>query len=110
MNKIFEEEINYLKNLKKYLEKEDEDNSDECIYDSDNNKAKSEEKNNEGKEIEEKINKNDYYSNFSELLSEKLFNICKLLNNKYNEKSQENDLIKKNIYADLEKIKKIIYE
>ena len=111
MNKIFDVEINYLKNQKKYLEKiEEENNSDEFSYDSDNNKEKSEEKNNGGKEEEEKINKKDYYNNFSELLSEKLFNICKLLNNEYNEQSKENNLLKNNIKEDLKKIKKIIFE
>ena len=105
MNGIFEEEINYLKNQKKYLKKKEEDNSDDSSYNSDNNEEGiNEEKNEEEEEI-----KKDYYKNFSQLLSEKLFETYHILINKYIPKKQS-DLFEKNIIEDLEKIKTVISE
>ena len=56
MNEIFEEEINYLKDQKKYLKKiKEEDNSDESSYNSDNSEEEiNEEKNEEEEETKKK--------------------------------------------------------
>ena len=101
IEEIFEDDISYLSCQKNFLDKISEDKNEEEII-------------NEEEEIEEKANeneieydKNDYYKNFTFLVSGKLEEINQILKNNYSLK-KESTLIKRNIQEILLKIRQLI--